>query len=167
VRTFSTRTLKSVSMACRISTLFACGWTRNTTVLPCSCTSVPFSVMIGPCTTCSGAMRGLLAEPAGDRLERIARDHELGVAQHVVDVEAARVENFHVRQVSRRTLETVVLGGDDDEHARVIEPEPVQALDHPLRLRLGERQTVDDDQLAGRVPVGQRRAQGRLARAAR
>src|SRR5689334_635272 len=56
VRTFSTRTLKSASMAWRISTLFACGWTRNTTVLPCSCTSVPFSVMIGPCTTCSGAI---------------------------------------------------------------------------------------------------------------
>ena len=64
VRTLCTFTLKRLSTAWRISTLLACGCTRNTTWLPSSFTSVPFSVTIGPCTT-SVAFMPVRSPPAG------------------------------------------------------------------------------------------------------
>src|SRR5919107_2116017 len=167
VRTVSTWTLKMRSTADLISGLVAFTSTRKVRSWRPSCDSSlatsAFSVMTGALMTSQivrmlrrllflrvlfGLARGFRGLPVGAelRLQGLggrARQHELLVVEHVVDVDAVGADDLRASDVARREQEVVVVDGVDDERlAR--EAERRQGADELLRLRLREHQLLDD-----------------------
>src|SRR5919197_1343307 len=102
---------------------------------------------------------GLLPVGAAPLVPADATDlPELAARPHLFDL------HLHVRQVARRALDGRVRPGEDEEHARSLEAEATQALDHALGLRLGQAEVVHHQQGPRRVPARDRGAEGRPAR---
>src|SRR5215207_6259296 len=171
VRTVSTWTLKMRSTADLISGFVAFTSTRKVRSWRASSDSSlatsAFSVMTGALITSqivrmlrrllflrvlldlARGSRALLLRPKL-RLEGLggrARQHELPVVEHVVDVDAVRADDLRRLDVTRREHEVVVVDAVDDERLP-FEPELRESADELLRLRLPEAQLVDDDEVA-------------------
>src|SRR5829696_5439652 len=184
VRTASTWTLKMRSTADLISGFVAFTSTRKVRSWRPSCDSSlatsAFSVMTGALMTSQIVLialrrllflRVLFARPlggSGRSLLRVelrlqycggrARQHQLLVVEHVVDVDAVGAHDLRALHVARGEHEVVVVDGVDDERLP-LEPERGERPDEVLRLRLREDQLVDDDDVALAQPLRQGRAQ--------
>src|SRR5215207_3942964 len=186
VRTVSTWTLKMRSTADLISGFVAFTSTRKVRSWRPSCDSSlatsAFSVMTGALMTSQIVrmlrrllfLRVLFAGRGGRRVGdplrvelrlqdfgRRARQHQLLVVEHVVDVDAVGADDLRRLHVARGQDKVVVVDAVDDQRLP-FEPERGQGADELLRLRLAEDQLVDDDEVA----LAQALRQGRAQRAA-
>ena len=88
-------------------------------------------------------------------------EHDPVVAQHVVGVELADLDQLHLGQVAERQGRSRLEALDHDQHA-TLDAEGGEGGLGVLGLRSGEVPTIDDDDAALAGPVRQRRAQGGL-----
>src|ERR1044072_1056075 len=91
-----------------------------------------------------------------------ARQHQLLVVEHVVDVDARGSDDLRRLHVARGEQEVVVLDGVNDERL-AFEAERRERADEILRLRLAEDQLFDDDDVALAQALGERGAQSAAA----
>src|SRR5215213_7021831 len=117
--------------------------------------------LLGGRVVARGGVRPLRVELRLQLFGGRARQHELLVVEHVVDVDAARADDLRALHVARGEQEVVVVDGVDDERLP-FEPERGERPDELLRLRLREDQLLDDDD----VTLAQTLRQGRAQRAA-
>src|SRR5215213_1206241 len=189
VRTASTWTLKMRSTADLISGFVAFTSTRKVRSWRPSCDSSfatsAFSVMTGALimsqtvlmtlrrllflrallggrVVARGGVRPLRVELRLQLFGGRARQHELLVVEHVVDVDAARADHLRRLHVARGEQEVVVLDGVNNQRL-AFEAERRQSADELLRLRLPEDQLVDDDEVALAQTLGERGAQSAAA----
>ena len=103
-----------------------------------------------------------LRRGAGVALRQVAlAEHDPVVAQDVVGVELAGLDQLHLGKVAERPGDGGVEALDDHEHTPV-QPERGERRLGVLRLRCAEPPVVDDDDLAAGGAVRQRRAQRQL-----
>src|SRR5687768_10568379 len=162
VRTFSTLTWKSSSIASAICRLFAPGSTANTNWFDCSCWRVDFSVKSDRRMIRRLSIRGLRGSriPACSRprLPRPILHHHHVVTQ---DVERGGVAELLDRQpghVASGAEQVVVVSSCQEQHPALGVP-PGERLDQPLGLRLVERLQLDyPHQTFGRL-IAERRGE--------
>src|SRR5215207_1081651 len=87
-----------------------------------------------------------------------ARQHELLVVEHVVDVDPGGADDLRALHVARGEQEVVVLYRVDNQRLAA-EAEHAERADELLRLRLPEDQLVYDDDVALAQTLGECRAQ--------
>src|SRR3712207_2440200 len=84
-----------------------------------------------------------------------ARQHQLLVVEHVVDVDAARADDLRALNVARGEQERRVVDAVDDKRL-ALDAERAESADELLRLRLREVDRVDHDEVALAKSLGER-----------
>src|SRR5947209_7969275 len=91
-----------------------------------------------------------------------AREHELLVVEHVVDVYAARADDLRAAHVARGEHEVVVVNRVHDQ-GLPLDSERRQGADELFGLRPAEDELLDDDEVALAQALRKRRAQSAAA----